>query len=97
MAAAQRLCLDGPLIFHPSEMIDDVDIEITEASAAGPDEAVETLHLVEQVADPIGFGKRREISNGTVHPVTPLHDDWSDLAVMDTLGQFLERPAVTRH
>ena len=55
------------------------------------------LHLVEQVADPGRFGQREEVSAGPVHPVTPLEDDLADLAVMDTLGQFLERPAVTRH
>ena len=97
MAAAQRLGLDRPLVFHPSEMIDDVDIEVVEAAAAGPDEAVEALHLVEQVGDPGGLGKRGEVSAGPVHPVTPLEDDLADLAVMDALGQFLERPAVTRH
>ena len=43
MAAAQRLGLDRPLVFHPSEMIDDVDIEIVVAAAAGPDETVEAL------------------------------------------------------
>ena len=97
MAAAQRLGLDRPLVFHPSEMIDDVDIKVVEAAAAGPDEAVEALHLVEQVADAGRFGKRGEISAGPMHPVTPLENDLADLAVMDALGQFLERPAVTRH
>ena len=72
MAAAQRLGLDRPLVFHPSQMIDDVDIKVVEAAAAGPDEAVEALHLVEQIGDPGRFGKRGEISAGPVHPVTPL-------------------------
>src|ERR1035437_8927740 len=97
VAAAPRLSLYRPFVFHPTEMIDDVDVIVVEAAAAGPDEAMEALHLVEQIADAGRFGKRGEVGDGPMHPVTPLEDDLADLAVMDTLGQFLERPAVTRH
>ena len=59
MASAQRLGLDRPLVFHPSKMIDVVDVKVVEAAAAGPDEAVEARHLPEQFADPGHFWEAR--------------------------------------
>ena len=32
-----------------------------------------------------------------VHAVTTLQDNFSDLPVLETVSQFLQRPAVTRH
>ena len=64
MAAAQRLGLHRPLVFHPSQMVDDVDIKIVEAAAAGPDEAVEALDLVKQVADAAGLGSEKKYPPG---------------------------------
>ncbi len=46
---------------------------------------------------PAGLGRREEISARAMHAVTTLQNDLADLAVMDTVGQFLHRPAVTRH
>ena len=97
MPAAQRLRLYRPLVLHPSQMIDKVDIKIVEAASARPDEAVEALHLVEQVSDTSRFRQGKKISAGAMHAVTTLQNDLADLPVMDTVSQFLERPAVTRH
>ena len=97
MPAAQRLRLHRPLVLHPSQMIDQVDIKVVEAASARPDETVEALHLVEQVGDTGRFGRREEISARAVHPVTPLQNNLADLAIVDTVSQFLHRPAVTRH
>ena len=46
MAAAQGLGLDRPGVLHPAAMVDDVDVEVAEAAAAGPEEAVEASDLV---------------------------------------------------
>src|ERR1051326_3490371 len=57
MAAAQGLGSDRPCVFHPTEVIDDMDVKITVAAAAGPEETVEALYLPEQfawVARPFG-------------------------------------------
>src|ERR1035437_9965820 len=97
MLAAQRLRFYRPFVLHPAQLIDDVDIKVVVAASARPDEAVEALHLVEQVADPVRFGRGEEISAGAVHAVTTLQNDFADLPVMDTVSQFLQRPAVTRH
>src|SRR5579884_2753305 len=97
MAPAECLRLYRPFVFHPSQVIDDVDVKVVEAASARPDEAVEAFHLVQQVADAVRFGQGQEISAGPVHAVAALQNDVADFAVMDTVGQFLKRPAVTRH
>ena len=78
-------------------MIDEVDIKVVVTASARPDEAVEALHLVEQVGDTSRFGRGEEIPAGTMHAVTTLQNDLTDLPVMDTVSQFLQGPAVTRH
>src|SRR4051812_3178714 len=97
MTAAQGLRLYRPLILNPSQMIDEVDIKIVVAASARPDEAMEALHLVQQVGNTSRFGQGEEISAGAMHAVTTLQNDFADLAVMHTVSQFLQRPAVTRH
>ena len=92
MPAAQRLRLYRPFVLHPSQMIDDVDIEVVVAASARPDEAVEALHLVEQVGDTSRFGQGEEISAGAMHAVTTLQNDLADLPVMDTVSQLLRAP-----
>src|SRR5260370_2853837 len=51
MTAAQCLGLDRPAVLHPAEMVDEVDKEVAEAPAAGPEEGMEVPYLVIQIAD----------------------------------------------
>src|SRR5215471_18273833 len=71
LTAAQGLRLYGPLVLHPPQLIDQVDVEVVEAAAAGPDETVEALHLIQEVGDAGWFWERGEISARAVHPVAP--------------------------
>src|SRR6185503_5572017 len=41
MSPAERLGLDRPGVLHPAEMVDVMDIKVTETPAARPEEAVE--------------------------------------------------------
>ena len=97
MAAAQSLSLDGPLIFHPGEMVDNVNVEVAEVASAGPDEAVEALHLIHQVTDARRLGRRGEESDWSVHAVAALQNNLTDLAVLETFLELLQRPAVAGH
>src|ERR1700683_2561577 len=97
MPAAQRLRLHGPLVLHPPQLIDQVDIEVIEAAAASPDETVEALHLVKEVGDTGRFRKRAEITAGPMHPVAALQNDLANLAIVDAVGQLLHRAVVTGH
>ena len=56
--AAGALGLDRPGVLHPAAFVDVVDQEVAEAAAAGPEEAVELLDLVQQLADAVGLGRR---------------------------------------
>ena len=97
MASAQGLGLDRPGVLHPAEVVDVVDVEVAEAAAAGPEEAVEALDLPEQfagLAGPLGGEGRAE---RPVHAVAAHQDDVADLAVLNALVQFLQRPAVAGH
>ena len=51
MPAADRLGLHRPGIFHPAALVDAVDVEIAEAAAAGPEEAMEASDLVGDFGD----------------------------------------------
>src|SRR4051794_6022475 len=97
MPASHCLSLHGPLILQPTQLIDVVDIKIVEAASARPDEAVEALHLVKQVGDTGGFRRGEEVPDRSMHTVATLQNDFADLAVVNTVSQFLHRPAVTRH
>ena len=50
-AAAGALGRDGPGVLHPAAFVDVVDQEVAVAAAAGPEEPVEPLDLVQQLAD----------------------------------------------
>ena len=72
--AAGGVGLDRPGTLHPAEFVDVVDVEVAVAAAAGPEEAVEPLDLIHQVADPVRLRRRREEADGAVQPVGPHHD-----------------------
>ena len=46
---------------------------------------------------PAGLGSESKEADRPVHPVAALQDDVADFAVVDALGQFLQRPAVAGH
>src|ERR1035441_5312885 len=74
-------------------MVNDVDVEVVEESAAGPEEAVEVLYLPEQLTGiprPLGWKAR---SGRAMHPVAAQQNKVADFAVMDALGQFLHGTA----
>ncbi len=60
-AGAGALCRNRPAILHPAALVDIVDQEVAEAAAAGPEEPVEPLDLVQQLADAVRLraGQRR--------------------------------------
>ena len=97
VTAAYALGLDGPGVFHPAEMVDDVDVEVAEAAAACPEEAVESPNLVFQVGDIGRLGGRGERADGAGHAVATHQDDLTDLSIGDPLLQFLERLGMARH
>ena len=76
-------------------MIDDVDVKVAEVASAGPDEAVESLYLVHQVADAFRLWGRGEETDGSMHPVATLEDLVADFSVLESFDQLLERAAVT--
>ena len=64
--AAAGLGLDRPGVLHPAALVDVVDEEVAEAAAAGPQEAVEPLDLVQQLAD-----RRRASGSANAVPTGP--------------------------
>ncbi len=97
MAAAEGHGFDGPGVFHPALVVDDVDVEIAEVAAASPEEAVEALDLVHHFADARGFHERVEEAHRAVDAVAALEDDVAQFAVMEAFGQFLHAAVVARH
>ena len=97
MPAAESLGLDRPVILHPALMVDDVNVKVAEASAAGPDKAVKSLYLIKKVADTGRFGQRAEEPYWSGHPVASLQNYIADFAVLDAFSQLFESPAVTGH
>ena len=89
VAAAEGLGLDRPGVLHPAALVDLVDVEVAEAAAAGPEEAVEPLDLVEQLADVVRLRAGREAADRAVHAVGPHGDDVADLAGLDPVVEFL--------
>src|SRR5262249_33301000 len=90
MTSADGLCLHGPRVLHPAEMIDVVNVKIVEASAARPDEAVEPPDLIVEFADIRGLGRRSECRRRSVHAIAAHEDNLADRAVANALAQFLE-------
>ena len=81
MTSAKGLAFHRPIVLHPAEMIDVVDVEIGETSAAGPEERVEALDLPHQLAGlprPLG-GKGR--AHRTVHAVSAHEHKIADFTV----------------
>ena len=66
VAAAGGLGLDRPGVLHPAALVDVVDEEVAERAAAGPQEAVEPLDLVQQLADVV-----RASGSANAEPVGP--------------------------
>ena len=74
-----------------------MNVEIAEASAARPDEAVETGDLPEQFARLTGPAFRESRRDRPMHPVAAHEHDVADFAVLHALVQFLEMPRVAGH
>src|SRR5580765_951079 len=66
MPSAERLRAYRPGVFHPAALVNVVDVKIAERAAARPEKAVESLHLVEQLAD---VCRSRAGFEGTDRPV----------------------------
>jgi len=94
VAAAHPLGLDRPGVLDPSQVIDDVDVEVDEASASRPEETVEALNLIHEVADAGGLGRRRKAADQPGHAIAPLKHDVPYFSVMHALRQLLQMPAV---
>ena len=96
MAAAERLGLDRPGILHPAAVIDDVNVEVVEAPAAGPNEAVEASNLPQQLTRIARPFVRERRSHRPAHAVSPHQHDIADLAVVDALAQLFAGAAAWR-
>src|SRR2546425_521625 len=75
MPSAEGLGFDRPGVLHPAEVIHMVDVKIVVASTAGPDKAVKSLNLPEQLA---GLSRplcRKGRTLGSFHTVTAQQND----------------------
>ena len=90
MSTAQRLCIHRPCILHPAKVVNMVNIKVVEASATGPQEAVEPPNLIFKVAHVIWLGCRLKRSGRTVHSVNPHKNDFSQFTVSNSIMQLLQ-------
>ena len=97
VTAAERLSLHRPLILHPADFVDLVDVEIAEQPAARPQEAVEVLDLEFELILSFGLPLREASRHGPVHPVSSHADEVADLAVLNSLVELLPTAAVANH
>src|SRR5260370_36947236 len=95
VAATEGLGFHRPAILHPAALVDVVDIKIAVEAAAGPQEAVKPLDLVEQLADPLGPGAGERKPHRPAHPVGPQGDEVADLARLDPVEGFPADLALT--
>ena len=95
--SADCVRLHRPGALHHAEMVDVVDVEVAEAAAARPQEAVKAGDLPEQLAGRAGPFLRERAGERTRHAVAPQQVQVADLAVLNALLQFLQGPAVTGH
>src|SRR5436190_11426718 len=97
MASAERLRFDRPIVLHPAEMVNVMDVEVIEASSAGPKETVEIPNLPKQLvwlARPLGCERR---ARRPMHPVTAHENNIAEFAILNALVQFLQPPLMARH
>src|SRR5262249_31944082 len=97
MPAAGRLSTDREGILHPAAFIDVVNVEIAVASARGPEERVEALDLIHQVADALGLALGAEERDGAVHAVGAEQEQVAHLPVADPLKELFAGVAVPAH
>ena len=97
MAATESLGFDRPRVFHPAALVDLVNVEVAEESAAGPEEAVESLDLEHDFALPFRFLFGKGGGYRAVHAVGAHVDDVADLAILDAVEKFLTAAAVPHH
>ena len=79
-AAARRRRLHRPGVLHPAALVDVVNQEVAVAAAAGPQERVEALHLVEQLADAGRLGGRGFHGGAARHAIGPEQNQVAELA-----------------
>ena len=78
-------------------MVDEVDVEVAEASAARPEEAVKSADLVLQIGDIRRLGWGCKCAHRASHPIAAHKNDVADLAIFDPVVKLLQRPRVARH
>src|SRR6267154_1691206 len=95
MSAAGRMCFDGPGIFHPATLVDLVNVEIAEDSAARPEVTVEMPDLIGEL-----FRTRwcpASKGGSSSHPIGPQQSDFTNLPGFNSAMQFLPRLAMANH
>src|SRR5207248_408887 len=75
VAAAHRLGFDRPTVFHPTEVVNNMDIVVAEASSSGPQETMEAPDLVFQVGDIGRLRQGGEMADEALHAVAAHQDD----------------------
>ena len=95
--SAEGLGLHRPGVLDPAALVDVVDEEVAERSAAEPEEAVEALDLVHQVAHVPLVALREAESDRRLHAIGAHHRDLAHLPVADALEEFAARIAVPAH
>ena len=86
-----------PGILHPAAFVDIVDQEVAVAAAAGPQEGVEPVDLVEQIAPFAWVRRSKFLGCPPVHAVSPQHLDIADLSRLDAVEQLVAGYAMPAH
>ena len=97
MASADRMGFDRPRVFHPAGFVDEMDIDIAEETATGPEEAVKAFDLIHDFGLAFRFFQGKGGSHWSVHPVAAHVGDVPDFAILDALPEFLTGAAMADH
>src|SRR5579859_5594389 len=95
MAPARCLRVDGRFAFHPTALVNLVNVVIPEDAAAGPKKTVKVPDLILE----LGHVLRPVLgtSGSGTHPVCPQERNFADFARANPLMQRLPRLAVSNH
>jgi len=97
VSTTRRLRLHGPAVLHPRKVVDVVNVEVVEAAAARPEEAVESANLILKVAHAIWLGRGFERGRRTVHSVSAKKKNLAKFTILHPLVKLLQTNGVSRH
>ena len=97
MSPAITFGFHRPGVLHPAAFVDVVNQEVAESTAARPQESVEVLDLVHQLAELALILADESRSRGTGHSVSSQHVQFAQFPILDPLEQFATSFAVAAH